>query len=185
MGITLGKPIVVEDGEGTTLQPKTAKTQRQQKNTTHTVYAVARGRKTSIFDFWNEVICSVHGYSGAMHRCFHSTDAARAWLPQKGLPGFVDYDSESGDTWATIQEQDIPTEIRSMEAKEASISCNSLPLDQIVDLKTIGQNSSAGKPNERYSRSIQVEPEVLKLLCPKGVTAPVQKEILHSWLGNY
>jgi hypothetical protein len=49
-----------------------------------------------------------------------------------------------------------------------------------VDLTTIGPDSSAGKPNEIYGRLIQVEPEVLKLLCPKGVTASVQKEIMET-----
>jgi hypothetical protein len=170
---------VIEDGEGTIVQPKTAKTQRRPKNTTCTVYAVARGRKTGIFHFWNEVIRSVHGYSGAVHRRFRSTEAARAWLAQKRVPGFVDDDSESGNTWATVRE-DVPTEIGSMEVKEASLSRTSLPLDQIVDLTTIGPDSSAGKPNEIYGRSIQVEPEVLKLLCPKGVTASVRKEIMEA-----
>jgi hypothetical protein len=56
----------------------------------------------------------------------------------------------------------------------------SLHLDLIVNLKTVGPDPSSGKPTKIYGQPIQVEPEVLKLLCPKGVTAPVRKEIMEA-----
>jgi viroplasmin and RNaseH domain-containing protein len=99
---------------------------------------VAQGQKTGIFHFWNEVIRSVHGYSRATHWRFRSVDAARAWLAQKRVPSFLYGNSELGDTWATVMEEAFPMEIGSMEVKEALMSRSSLPLDQIVDLKTIG-----------------------------------------------
>jgi hypothetical protein len=49
-----------------------------------------------------------------------------------------------------------------------------------VNLSTIGPDPSTGKAKEIYGRSLQVEPEVLKLLCPKGVTASVQKDIMET-----
>jgi hypothetical protein len=53
-------------------------------------------------------------------------------------------------------------------------------LDLIVGLKTVGPDPSLGNPTKIYGQSIQVKPEVLKLLCPKGVTAPVRKEIMEA-----
>jgi hypothetical protein len=55
-----------------------------------------------------------------------------------------------------------------------------LPLDLIVDLMTVGPNPSSGQRTKIDGQSIQVEPEVLKLLCPKGVTAQVRKEIMEG-----
>ena len=53
-------------------------------------------------------------------------------------------------------------------------------MDQSVDLKTVGPDRASGNHKESYGQSIQVEREVLKLLCPKGVTAPVRKEIMEA-----
>ena len=41
-------------------------------------------------------------------------------------------------------------------------------------------HTSVRKAKELFGCSIQVEPEVLKLLCPKGVTATVRKEIMKT-----
>jgi hypothetical protein len=171
----------VEDGDDTVIQPVFGKTKKRKKNN-RVLYAVAQGRKTGILYRWNKVIRLVQGYSGAMHKCFRSEEAARAWLANKRVAGFGDGDSESVDTWATYQEEDsIPQVVGGRPSpNDPSSPHTSLPLDQIVDLKTVGPNPSWGNPKEIYEQSIQLEPEVLKLLCPKGVTAPVRKEIMEA-----
>jgi hypothetical protein len=54
----------------------------------------------------------------------------------------------------------------------------SLPIDQITGLTTIGPATLVGKSKEIHGTSIQIEREVLKLLCPKGVTAAVRRELM-------
>jgi hypothetical protein len=49
-----------------------------------------------------------------------------------------------------------------------------------VKLSTIRPDPSTGKAEEIYGRLLQVEPEVLKLLCPKGVTASIRKDIMET-----
>jgi hypothetical protein len=181
-GSTPDSALMVEDEEGTVTQPLTQERATKRKKN-RVIYGVARGRKTGLFYRWKDVIRSVQGYSGAMHKRFRSEEAARAWLASKGVAGFGDEDSESGDTWATRQEEvDIPPVVSSgpPPVDDSSKPRTSLPLDQIIDLATVGPDTSAGKPMEMYGQSIQVEPEVLKLLCPKGVIAPVRKELMEA-----
>jgi hypothetical protein len=117
-----------------------------------------------------------------MHKRFRSEEVARAWLAEKRASGFGDNDSDSGDTWATMREDsEILQVVGGLSAlNDPPAPQTSLPLDLIVNLKTVGPDPSSGKPNKIYGQSIQVEPEVLKLLCPKGVTAPVRKEIMEA-----
>jgi hypothetical protein len=42
----------------------------------------------------------------------------------------------------------------------------------------VGPDPSVGEATEIYGTSIQVEPEILKILCPKGVTATTRKELI-------
>jgi hypothetical protein len=156
------------------------KSKKREKN--RFVYGVTRGRKTGIFYRWNKVLCSVQGYSNAMHKRFRSKEVAHAWLAEKGASGFEDNDSDSGDTWATMHEDSEILQVvggRSAPNNPPAPQ-TSLPLDLIVDLKTVGPGPSSGKPTKIYGQSIQVEPEVLKLICPKGVTAPVRKESMEA-----
>jgi hypothetical protein len=44
----------------------------------------------------------------------------------------------------------------------------------------MGPDKSAGKSKEIHGTSIQIEPEILKKLCPKGVTAAVRKELMEA-----
>jgi hypothetical protein len=101
-GTTSANAVVIEDEEGTVIQPLFEKSKKRKKN--RVVYGVARGRKTGIFYRWNKVLRSAQGYSRAMHKRFRSEEVARAWLAEKRASGFGDNDSDSGDTWATMQE---------------------------------------------------------------------------------
>jgi hypothetical protein len=53
-------------------------------------------------------------------------------------------------------------------------------MDRIIDINKVGPDSSVGKSNEVFGTSIHVEPEVLEVLCPKGVTQSVQKELMDT-----
>jgi hypothetical protein len=53
-------------------------------------------------------------------------------------------------------------------------------MDRIVDVGKVGPDTSIGKSNEIYETSIHVEPEVLKILCPKGVSQAVRKELMET-----
>jgi hypothetical protein len=44
----------------------------------------------------------------------------------------------------------------------------------------MGPDKSVGKSKEIHGTSIQIEPEILKKLCPKGVTAAVRKELMEA-----
>jgi hypothetical protein len=49
-----------------------------------------------------------------------------------------------------------------------------------VDLDTIGPDPSTGKENEVYGKSTEVETEILRALCPKGVTSEVCDELMEA-----
>jgi hypothetical protein len=55
-----------------------------------------------------------------------------------------------------------------------------VPLSDIVTTSTIGPDPSVGKSDEIYGQSLRVETAVLKLLCPKGVTPEVSREIMDT-----
>jgi hypothetical protein len=44
----------------------------------------------------------------------------------------------------------------------------------------MGPDQLVGKAKEIHGTSIQIEPEILKKLCPKGVTAAVRKELMEA-----
>jgi hypothetical protein len=106
-GTTSANAVVIKDKEGTVIQPWLEKSKKRKKN--RVMHGVARGRKTGIFYCWNEVLRSVQGFSGAMHKRFRSEEVARAWLAEKRASGFGDNASGSGHTWATMREDsEIP-----------------------------------------------------------------------------
>jgi hypothetical protein len=153
------------------------------KKSTNRFYAVAIRRQTGVFTNWRTVRKSVAGFPGAVHKRFRHEDDARAWLAEKLSPDKYLTGDDDNNTYATRYEPETgaahpispgdPDESQPMMGR-------SQPMDRIVDVNTIGPNVSMGKSKELYGTSIQVEPEVLKILCPKGVTAPVQKELMDS-----
>jgi hypothetical protein len=44
----------------------------------------------------------------------------------------------------------------------------------------MGPDQSVGKAKEIHGTSIQIEPEIFKKLCPKGVTVAVRKELMEA-----
>jgi hypothetical protein len=53
-------------------------------------------------------------------------------------------------------------------------------MDQIADFSTMGPDKLVGKSKEIHGTSIQIEPEILKKLCPRGITAAVRKELMEA-----
>jgi hypothetical protein len=140
-------------------------------------YAVAKGRRIGVFANRRDLAKSSKGFPGAVWKRFRTEAAAHAWLAERYEPDAGDGDSISGDTWATRVEplENIPSEVEVADRPRTS-----LPTDQITDFATIGPDTSVGKSKEIHGTSIQIEPEVLKLLCPKGVTAAVRKELMET-----
>jgi hypothetical protein len=53
-------------------------------------------------------------------------------------------------------------------------------MDQVVDIKNSGSDPSIGRSKEIFGTSIQVESDVLRVLCPKGATSSVRKELVKT-----
>jgi hypothetical protein len=166
--------VVVVDDEDTIVEQPTPKAKKNRK-----FYAVAKGHSTGIFHSWRVVAKAIKDYPGAVHKRFRSEATAQAWLDDRRSPR--DQESRSEGTWDTRVGglDDIPEEV-ACEPTLEDVRRTSLPIDQIVNLSTIGPDPSSGKAKEIYGQSLQVEPEVLKLLCPKGVTASVRKDIMET-----
>jgi hypothetical protein len=45
-------------------------------------------------------------------------------------------------------------------------------------MRHMGPDTSVGKSNEIHGTSIQIEPEILKILCPKGLTRATKRELM-------
>jgi hypothetical protein len=153
------------------------------KKNTNRFYAVAIGRQTGVFTNWRSVRKSVAGFPGAVHKRFRREDDARTWLAEKLNPDEY-LTGDDDETYVTRYEAEtgaVPPTITPVDLYDAQpMPGRSQPMDRIVDVNTIGPDASGGKSKELYGTSIQVEPEVLKILCPKGVTAPVRKELMDS-----
>jgi hypothetical protein len=138
-------------------------------------HAVAKGRRIGVFSSRRDLDKSIKGYPGAVWKRFHTEESAQAWLAERYGPEGADDDTISGNTWATRVEPfaGVPVEVGGDDCPSIS-----LPIEQITDLTTIGPDTPVGKSKEIHGTSIQIEPEVLKLLCPKGVTAAVRRELI-------
>jgi hypothetical protein len=55
-----------------------------------------------------------------------------------------------------------------------------LTTDQIADSSAMGPDKPVGRSKKNHGTSIQIEPEILKKLCPKGVTVAVSKESMEA-----
>jgi hypothetical protein len=53
-------------------------------------------------------------------------------------------------------------------------------IKNIINVTTIGSDSLIGNSKDIYGTSILVEPEVLKSPCPKGIIAPIWKELMNA-----
>jgi hypothetical protein len=141
-------------------------------------YAVARGRSTGIFTTWAETERLVKGFSDAKHCSFKRRSDAEAWLDNERE--ISESGSESSD------DRGIPKQATRAASKPRAVTEDILPptsfniYESIMDPATSGRDPSVGKSKEIYDTSIEVEAKVIKLLCPKGVTPDVQRELLET-----
>jgi hypothetical protein len=47
-------------------------------------------------------------------------------------------------------------------------------------MRHMGPYTSVGKANEIHGTSVQIEPEILKIFCPKGVTSATKRELMDA-----
>jgi hypothetical protein len=134
-------------------------------------YAVAKGRTIGVFIRWKDAEKSVHGYSGSIHKRFRNERTARDWLAERtGAPRMDDASEFSDDI---TQREDTVYGGHSRTAGQQS-----RPTSSVIDPRHSGPDPSVGKPNKIHNVSIQVESEVLELLCPKGVTAQTRRDLM-------
>jgi hypothetical protein len=145
---------------------------------------VARGRETGVFDGseWERVTRAVSHYSGARYKKFtgsNSVTAAWAWLERNGI-SLEEDDLSDLDSIPTLVTQVVfETNVPPAEVPR-NVNTDRLPPDQVINVTNAGPDVSIGKGAEIYGTSIQVESEVLRALCPKGVTNAVRKEIMET-----
>jgi hypothetical protein len=133
-------------------------------------YAVAKGRQVDIFTTWKETERSVRGFSGAIHKRFRSEKAAAQWLVDHNVGRMDDTLDLSYD--GTMQDATVYGDVM---RGGTDIS----PKPPIIESLS-GPDPSVGKPMELYNTSIQVEPAVLKILCPKGVMVQTRKDMMDA-----
>jgi hypothetical protein len=136
-------------------------------------WAIARGRTTGVFHLWDQVYVSVRNFAAPLYNEFSDEEAAYQWLaaniedrPSQNTP---DLDRRASSEPRLDRTVGAPA-----PAAEAGPHVS---FDQMVDPATMGPDPSTGRSRQVYNTSIQVESEVLKLLCPKGVTQSVQQEL--------
>jgi hypothetical protein len=145
-------------------------------------FAVVKGRQTGVFTCWHKVLKLVKGYPGAVHKRFRrEEDYAHEWLAQ-----WIDSDDLTEDDDATFTTSfepgrtAVPPDIGGNDREDVARAGTMQAIENIIDVTKIGSDTSIGNSKEIYGTSIQVEPEVQKTLCPKGVIAPVCKELMDS-----
>jgi hypothetical protein len=102
--------------------------------------------------------------------------AAQIWYDEQ--LALLKSDSEKGyDSDATYVEptRGKPTGV---PADVPSSVSTTPPLRDIVGARMSGPDMSAGKPGELFGTAIKVEPRVLELLCPKGMTSEAREQII-------
>jgi hypothetical protein len=140
-------------------------------------YAVAKGRRPGVYTTWRAAERMVKGVSGAKHRRFRTEAEARSWLRSNGInPDSDDASDLSLDGSATVIEPAVRRPRGSGErTRTAAVEEQPVP-----EALLHGPDQSVGKPTEIHGTSIQVESEILKILCPKGVTAATRKDLMEA-----
>jgi hypothetical protein len=169
-----------EDGQPTTRRPVPDTVSVPSRETTKSsrYYAVARGRQTGIFPTWEDTERQVKGYSGAKHKRFKSETAARKWLRSNGVNPDADDASEisaDGDDSNTVIEPTRSTRTSSVPRSAPQTGAASAGAAHFH-----GPDQSVGSPDLIHRTSIHVESEILKILCPKGVTAATRKDLIEA-----
>jgi hypothetical protein len=95
--------------------------------------------------------------------------AAYAWLNERHDPNDED-SNQARRHGGTPRSKVTSREVGGLFLQEEKAPQTSLPIEHIMlDVFTIGPNPSASKSKKLYVKSLQVEPELLKSLCPKNI----------------
>jgi hypothetical protein len=176
------KPSVVDLTQGPRRTPTGYGTaELSPSNNERRFFAVAKGRKTGAFTSWHKVLKLVRGYPGAVHKRFRQEEDAHEWLAQRIDPEDLTEDDDA--TFTTCVEPGrtyVPPDIGGDDRGGTARAGAAQTIETILDVTKIGSDTSIGNSKEICGTSIQVEPEVLRTLCPKGVIAPVHKELMDS-----
>jgi hypothetical protein len=112
-----------------------------------------------------------------------SQATALAWdlLERNGIPR-IEADLSDSDSIPTQVTQVVFDKSPPMATwtPDADMAAGRLPTDQVFNVANAGSDISIGKSTEIYGTSIQVESEVLKAICPKGVTPAIWKELMET-----
>jgi hypothetical protein len=146
--------------------------------------AVAKGRTTGIFTRWRDAERSVKGYSGAIFKRFRSEPEALRWLDEQGWAQYVDNASDISVNNTqfdhTVYEPQRATAAAPTAPEPIRPTGLTLPVTDVIDLTQVGPDTSIGKPMEVHGTLIQVETEILQILCPKGMTNAAKKELMEA-----
>jgi hypothetical protein len=155
---------------------------RNRRNDHEQYYAILKGRTSGVFTRWRDAEKSIKGYSGAIYKRFRSEREAHRWLSDQGWEQYAD-DASDISVDNTMFDRTVyesrrePGPAGSDPARPGGLN---LPVTDIVDLAQVGPDSSVGKPLEVHGTPIQVETEILKILCPKGMAASAKKEFMEA-----
>jgi hypothetical protein len=155
---------------------------RKRRNDHERYYTVLKGRTTGVFTRWCEAKEWFIGYSGAIYSRFWSEQEAHGWLSDQGWEQYAD-DALDISADKTLFDRTVykshrePGPAGSDPVQPGGLT---LSVKDIVDLAKVGPSSSARKPLEVQGTSIQVETKIVKILCPKGMTASAKKELTEA-----
>jgi hypothetical protein len=143
----------------------------------HKFYAVARGRTPGIFTSWKKAWKSVQAFDGALYKTFkHRRDAA-LWLSKQWQDAEP---SSSEDDYSSDSDLEPSSRSTRTNPKEVLQNCSQGTYVQIANPEHAGADPSVGKPEQLYDTSINVEAEVLGILCPKGISNDVRRELMET-----
>jgi hypothetical protein len=139
---------------------------------------VARGHTPGIFTKWKQARKSIQGFKGALHKSFKHRREAAIWLSKH-----LQENSDSSSDDDSSSESDAGSGTRGHTTTKpggAGSKCSNGTFVQVADPAHAGADPSVGKPDELYDTSIDVEAEVLGVLCPKGISEEVKRELMET-----
>ena len=126
---------------------------------TNKYYAVVRGQEPGVYDTWPEAKCQVVGFSNELYRGFALREDAVDWY------------------WAQV---DKGNGVRDFRERDANLTNVDDPAPQVGflhnpmdDAPTLGPDGSKGR--HIHGTSIDVEPDILNILCPRGLSQDAQQ----------
>jgi hypothetical protein len=142
-------------------------------------YAVSVGRQLGGFTRWKDVKLSVNGFAGAKLKRFRTSAAAQEWFDEQ--QALLKLDSEQEYNSDATYTEPVDEKLKGkLGAGPVQPQTTPLGIRDIVNARVVGPDTSAGKSGEIFGTSVKVEPRVLELLCPKGMTSEARGQIIET-----